>query len=92
MADLTYSGAAITPHDVAAHGYKFGYHSDWREKNDHLIDLVWQRHKNGKSPKPNIYHSPVVVPDVRVKRFSRLEHIPKKLQTFWTGICVKTRN
>lgn len=63
IADLPSTGGAVTPHDARSHGYRFGYHSDWRQKNAHLIDLVWQAHKEGKAVAPAIYPSSITLPD-----------------------------
>lgn len=63
IVSLQYTGAPVSPHDVEAHGYQFGYHSDWREKQTHLIHLVWRKHANGEDVKPDIPPSRTMFPD-----------------------------
>ena len=64
IADLPYTGAPISPHDARVHGYAFGYHSDWAEKQRHLIDLVWRSHKLGETVKSAPLTGGVRLPDV----------------------------
>ena len=65
IADLPYTGAPISPHDARVHHYAFGYHSDWAEKQAHLIDLVWQVHKLRQAPKPTLLKTGVRLPDMK---------------------------
>ena len=63
LADLPYNGTPISPHDVRAHGYRFGYHSDWREKQRHLINLVCRCHRDSEDVIPQLYPSKIKFPD-----------------------------
>ncbi|WP_167369049.1 WcbI family polysaccharide biosynthesis putative acetyltransferase [Methylobacterium brachiatum] len=46
--NLPYNGAPYTPQDALRHGYKFGFHQDWKEKIAHLTEMLiyYRRTKN----------------------------------------------
>jgi hypothetical protein len=60
---LPSTGSAVSPHDAATHGYSFGYHSDYREKMEHLINLVYTRHSLGEQVDPKIFSSSIIYPN-----------------------------
>ena len=63
VAYLPYNGVPISPFDARAHGYRFGYHSDRREKQRHLINLVYRCHAKGEDVAPQTYASNIRFPD-----------------------------
>ncbi len=51
---LTYTGAPYIPQDIHRLGIKFGFHTDWKEKISHLVDMMI-RSRHGDDVAPSIF-------------------------------------
>lgn len=58
----------ISPHDVAIHGYEFGFHSNWYERGSELIKMVYNAQIRKCIQTPLESPSPLLLPDSTIHR------------------------